>query len=247
MIAPDPTQPWNPLGIEREWERMLSAPTGLKRPLVVLSGWRSPAISGRLVASRLRRLTGAPRDMILPIAFWTQADFDRMVASALRCVQARWPDAGARSTPEIDVVGVSMGGLIARAAAAPAASRRHGSRLAISTLYTLGTPHRGAKLAQIIALDGAAKCMRPGSPWLARLDEALECAEYRIVPYARLNDLWVGARNSAPWGQDPIWFPGPRLGSHELITQDRRILIDIARRLRGEEPLAHPTGPPPQD
>jgi len=250
VIANHPNGPWDVEAIEKEWQRMLANPTGLARPLVVLSGWRSPAISGRSLAARLRRLTGADPEMVLPVSFWIHGDFDSMVATVIRRVERRWPAAahsGRTTSIELDVVGISMGGLIARAAAAPAAARRYGLRLAISTLYTLGTPHRGAKLANVIALDSAARCMRPGSPWLQRLDEAYECADYRTVAYARLNDHWVGAGNCAPWGEDPIWFPGPIFGSHELITLDKRILTDLARRLRGEDPIAHPIGPPPHD
>jgi pimeloyl-ACP methyl ester carboxylesterase len=149
VIAPEPTssRAWSPQEIEREWRRLRATPAGLSRPLVVFSGWRSPMIAGRTLAAKLRRLTGADSDMVLPVAFWTHWDFEAMIARALERIGRRWPtgrEGSGGSTLEVDVVGVSMGGLVARAAATPAASRRFGARLAIATLYTLGTPHRGA-------------------------------------------------------------------------------------------------------
>lgn len=247
MIATDPNHPLHPASIDREWRRLLDHPVGLRRPLVVFSGWRAPAWAAMNTAERLRRLTGAPRDMVLPVHFTFHNRFDSMLRCAIERVDAAWPTERAHSTVEIDVVGVSMGGLIARAAAAPATARHVGRRLAIANLYTISTPHRGARLARYIAPDAPARDMRPGSPWLARLDEALLCCEYNLVCYTLLNDLWVGATNTAPPGHHPIWFPGGLFGNHILVTLDRRILIDIARRLRGEEPAAVPNGPPPHD
>jgi hypothetical protein len=163
----------------------------------------------------------------------------------------------------VDVVAVSMGGLVARTAWAEPTEvgRNLGVRLNIKTLYTLGTPHRGAKIARWIHIDDAARQMIPGSDFLATMAQASpgigldgeaagadsgggEGGSYTIVPYATLRDSWVGAGNSAPEGQEPIWVPGRILLSHQLITLDRRILADLGRRLRGEAPLAGPSVPP---
>jgi pimeloyl-ACP methyl ester carboxylesterase len=246
VIATDPNHPLHPANIDREWRRLLDNPVGLQRPLVVFSGWRAPWWAAWNTAERLRRLTGGARDMVLPVPFTFHNSVDAMVRTAIDRVAEAWPTDG-RTTVEVDVVGVSMGGLIARAAAAPAAARHHGRRLAIANLFTVSTPHRGAKLARYIAPDTPAREMRTGSAWLARLDEALPCCEYNLVCYTLLNDLWVGARNTAPEGHCPIWFPGRLFGNHILVTLDRRIFIDIARRLRGEPPAACPNGPPPHD
>src|SRR5690606_31698393 len=105
----------------------------------------------------------------------------------------------------------------------------------------------GAKLAKLIAIDGAARSMKPGSPLLGRLNAEHERADYELICYARLNDTWVGATNSAPPGVNPIWVPGTLIASHQTITTDQRILADLGRRLRGEEPLARPGECPPRD
>jgi len=88
--------------------------------------------------------------------------------------------------------------------------------------------------------------MRPGSPFLVRLDERLPDADYEMICYARLRDWWVGARNAAPPGEHPIWVrASPFTMSHLLITRDGRILDDVCRRLIGEEPsLGAPSEPP---
>src|SRR5262249_49610350 len=135
-------------------------------------------------------------------------------------------------------------GLIARAAAAAGNGHR---AVRIARLFTLATPHRGAKITRWLRPDPLTAAMRPGSAFLSRLDEALTNAEYELVCYTRLGDSWVGATRSAPHGRDPFWTPGPPLLSHQTITLDRLIRTDIARRLRGEEPLALRASTPPRD
>ena len=81
------------------------------------------------------------------------------------------------------------------------------------------------------APDGASK---------AKLDEA----DYEIVPYAVLRDGMVGATNTAPPGQEPIWVSGRLFMSHLLIALESRIYTDVALRLRGEQPLGSPSEPP---
>jgi hypothetical protein len=128
-----------------------------------------------------------------------------------------------------------MGGIVSRHAARP---REDGRRLRVRRLFTIASPHRGARMATLPTLDRRQIDMRPGSPFLAELDGALEQADYELVTYARLGDAVVGAANSAPHGRDPWWVDCPPLGfAHLGAGHDHRILADIARRLRGEEPL----------
>jgi len=71
---------------------------------------------------------------------------------------------------------------------------------------------------------------------------------YELVCYARLGDAWVGSTNAAPEGMHPIWVEPIRfLPSHLAISADARIIDDIARRIRGEEPSLKVNGPPPRD
>lgn len=149
---------------------------------------------------------------------------------------------------EFDVVGISMGGLVARVLASP---QDGGPALRIKRLFMLATPHRGAKLARVVAPDRAARDMRPGSDFLGALDARLPSAGYELVCYAQLRDWWVGAGRAAPPGRVPIWTDtesvGARLFSHFQINFNRRVLRDVARRLRGEEPVARGGSWPPCD
>ncbi|TVQ30881.1 MAG: hypothetical protein EA376_11495 [Phycisphaeraceae bacterium] len=164
-------------------------------------------------------------------------------------MEARWPSSDPEWTTEVDVVAVSMGGLVARLGATEAfAEGEEGrKRLRIRRLFTMATPHRGAALADLLALDSAASDMKRDSLLLRALDEALPSSEYEIIPYARTRDWTVGASRAAPPDCEPIWVDGPAFLSHATIAMDGRILIDIARRLRGEWPLAFRGSAPPMD
>jgi pimeloyl-ACP methyl ester carboxylesterase len=161
----------------------------------------------------------------------------------IEAVNARWPSDHPGHTVEVDVVGFSMGGLVARFAAAPTRVTGFDRHLHVNQLYTLATPHRGARSA-FLDLDRAVVQMKPGAVFLADLDECRNECAYEIVPYAQTNDWIVGARNAAPPGQEPIWTAGTLTFSHFTITTNRRVLVDIARRMRGEGGLAEPSEPP---
>ncbi len=195
-----------------------------------------------MLARKLHRLVGSAQT--LAIAFPLHFRFESAAAYAVRLISERFPSPDTGATVEVDVVGISMGGLIARLAATPRASS---PRLRIARLFTLGTPHRGAKVAHLIRPDPTVRDMRPGSAFLQQLDDALPRAEYELTCYARLGDSWVGARNTAPPGQDPIWIRGPRFMSHVTISSDALIITDIARRIRNEPPLPVRASPPPRD
>src|ERR1043165_1221334 len=230
--------------LRAEWARMRTTPVGLVRPLVLFGGWRAMrwpvARFGRFLAG----LTGARPGQVRAIGFGLCGSFARACERAVGQVEAVWPSEDPERTVEVDVVAVSMGGLVARAAAMR--STGFGSvarrRLRIARLFTMATPHRGATLAKRIARDGCARDMRPGSEFLARLNGAAR--EYELICYARLNDWWVGASNAAPPEEPPIWIDAPPLFSHQVISPARSIRPDIARRLRGEEPLGRPSKPP---
>jgi pimeloyl-ACP methyl ester carboxylesterase len=232
---------------QAEWDRMKAQPKGLDRPLLVLDGWRQPDFSSWALAQTLRTLTGADKSAVLSASYLTRADLNVIADDVIGRVEKKWPSADPGWTTEVDVVGFSMGGIVARTAAMQREASRAGKRLRIHRLYTLATPHRGAKLAMRIALDQAARDMRPGTDFLKRLDEALPDCGYELVCYAHTNDIIVGARNTAPPGREPIWTQGTLFFSHMTTRLDRRILADLALRLRDEPPLALKASEPPCD
>ncbi len=226
-----------------EIARMLASKVPLQRPVLLLAGWRSPEFGGRVLAARLSELTCGDLDQFWPLAYPMRGDLKRIASMVAVKVHDRWPGEG-RETIPIDVVGHSMGGLVARLAAS---KNRPGTRLLIKRLFTLATPHRGARLATKIAPDPAARDMKPGSALIKRLDEELDDDPFELIPYAHCNDTWVGAKNTAPPGRAPYWTPGTRVFSHFSIHEDRLIQADIARRLRGEPPIAKRATSPPTD
>lgn len=241
---------------------MRAHPVALERPVLVSAGWRAWSWAPRGIVRALESITTTPERglRLLEHAFPTAPTMRSAATGMIRAAHDAWGtlDSGAElQTAEIDVVGISMGGLVARLAALePGARQAFGvdaslARLNIRRLFTLATPHRGAKLAGVVALDSAARDMKPGSDFLRRLDKAEADAggrPYEIVCYARLRDAWVGARNTAPRGAEPIWVstPGHDL-AHMMVSRDQRILLDVARRLRGEAPVAEAGSRPPGD
>lgn len=229
-----------------ELERQRASPIMPQRPIVVLSGWRALPFVSHSLARELNTHIGGPRDLYLPMSFWRHSRLTTMARRLVDRVQHHFPEDQPHRTREVDVVALSMGGIVARTAAAlPLENGQR--RLKIARLFTLGTPHSGAVLASRIAMDHAARDMKPGSPFLDRLNAGLNTARYELVCYARLNDTWVGARRCAPPGREPHWVEGPRLFSHLTISSDPRLIADIARRLRGESPLAQRPSHPPRD
>jgi len=242
----NPAFPATGAEIEAELERMRAEPVGIARPVVVLGGYRSPMPIAKGLAGRICELTGASRDEVVDLSYIFSDTVEGPARRAVALVDERFPSDDPEWTTEVDVVAISMGGLVARLAAAEPGLRGEpgGKRLRIRTLYSLASPHRGARLADWIRLDSACRSMKPGSAFLAQLDEAFAGRDYEVVPYAVLRDTWVGARHASPVGMEPIWVPGRVMLSHHLVSFNKRIQADLARRLRGEELLGQPSAPP---
>jgi pimeloyl-ACP methyl ester carboxylesterase len=235
---------------ETEVAHLESSPRPLPRPLIILDAWHHPPASAGGLRRRLLRLTGADDDATLAISFTVLFSIDAAARRTVNRIEERWPSDNPHETSEVDIVGYSMGGIVARYAAdlwddLPPDSRP-AKRLNIRNLYTIASPHRGARLARWIFPDRAAWSMRPGSNLLARLDAArAERERYNLICYTQLHDITVGATNTAPPGELPLWLPATGLFSHQTVRTNRHILLDIALRLRGEEPIATPGDPPP--
>jgi len=226
----------------------------LDRPIVVLAGWRSPPTVANWLAWRLAALTSGRLGDVLALSYTLHGDIERIARLVHQRVVGEFGtgviEDGSDGAPNsVDIVGVSMGGLIARRLAAWGVDADDGSkgRLRAVRIFTLATPHRGAELARWIRPDAASRAMRPGSAWLAALDKALVDREWSMVCYAHLNDRMVGATRTAPPGMVQLWTRGVRVFSHYATTQDRLILVDLARRLRGEPGLGEGGSVPPRD
>ena len=218
-------------------QKMEAEPAQLERPVVVLAGLFDPGIASWNLARQLRNLTGD--DRIISVAFPLTWNFDACRERAIASVEEAFPSEDAAWTTEVDVVGISMGGLVARYAAMEREEQDEPARrLRIARLFTIGTPHQGAALAAAPTLDARQRAMRKDSDFLKELNERHEDTEYQLYPYVRLGDRMVGAENAAPPGETPWWVPARFLQpDHLTAAMDPRIIADIARRLRGEFPF----------
>lgn len=217
---------------------MQRTPKPLERPVLVLAGYWDPGGGVHTTAEMLRAVTSTP-EMIIEVPFWSVRSWESCRDRALDRLEQRFPSPDEARTVEVDVVGVSMGGLVARFAAMARAESDPGRVLEINRLFTLATPHRGARLAWIASFDNRPFDMQAGSAFLARLDAELGARAYEVYPYVRLCDTIVGVENTAMTGETPWWVPNPPFeASHLNMPSDERLIADIARRLRGERPFA---------
>jgi hypothetical protein len=240
LLRVNPDFDASPEELARDLDRMARSPRPLERPVVVLAGWRSPACTPGSLARRLRELTSGNRSDFLVLAYPLTGDFERIVTHVRARVAARFPgEVGGRPAP-VDVVAISMGGLVARAAAIDRFAS--GPTLGMARLFTLSTPHRGASLARRIRPDSSARVMQPGSGTLATLDEALPSRTYELICYGQPRDWWIGDDTQAPAGMPLLWAdvrtPLFAPVSHFTVNRNELIIADIARRLRGEAPIA---------
>jgi hypothetical protein len=217
---------------------MREDPKALQRPLVVLGGIHDPGFIAGRVARSVRRTMG-PDDLVTAVSFTGRGTgtFDGCRDRLIEAVRSAYGPADGPATVEVDVIAFSMGGLVARHAARPRDDG--GMQLKVRRLFTISSPHRGARMAGLPTLDHRAVEMRPGSEFLAALDAELAKAPYELYAYTRLSDMIVGAENTAPPGRHPWWVANPPFAlAHLGAPHDPRIMADILRRLRGEEPLA---------
>jgi hypothetical protein len=217
------------------WCAMKDQPKALERPVIVLGGIYDPGIAAAHVADEIREIAGddAP---VLHIGFLDTGSFDRSARKVIEAVDKRFPSNDPNRTVEVDVVGFSMGGLVGRYAASDMYAASTGRRLQVKRIFTISSPHRGAKLAWVPTMDRRVIDMRADSDFIERLNA--EPRSYELFAYARLGDEVVGEDNAAPLGQTPWWLSKHTGFSHASAYSDTRIMADIARRLRGEEPFA---------
>jgi hypothetical protein len=225
--------------VNAELTRMRSNPLPLTRPVVIFSGYHTPAQVAWWMRAQLAQLTSGRSRDFLTVSYPTQTRIEQAAEQSLAMVRARWPD----EPMALDAVGISMGGLVARFAALAPHDRTHPlrptspspQRLPLARLFTFATPHQGSMRAELAAPDDAARDMKPGSPFLAALNR--HPRDYELVCYTQRGDNLIAPQAAAPPGQAPFAADGSRLMSHFTGSHNPWFLVDLARRLRGEEPL----------
>ncbi|MBX9736784.1 MAG: GPI inositol-deacylase [Phycisphaerales bacterium] len=249
--ADNAAYPATPSEIQAEYARLAATPPAqpLARPVVIIAGYHAPPLQPRALQERLTSLTSAPAHAFACLSYQHHIITDRVIDSLCDALASTHPRLIDTADPtrsiEVDIIGISAGGLFARALSLPRFGTQHRTLvLRPRRIFTIGTPHRGAILARDIQLDPMGLDLNTGSAFLKHLDTTPPPSPYDLTCYARLRDAWVGATNCSPPGQHPIWTPGLIACSHLSLTQDRRILVDLARRLRGESPWATASEPP---
>jgi len=224
---------------------MARDPQPLARPLLVLGGYLDPGFAAGTLARAFRRVTGDRR--IVRVNFFWRASIQSCREHVHAMLKRHLVDAGAppgapEAWPEVDVVGFSMGGVIARVAASELEPVPAPGPVRIARLFTLDSPHRGARMAEWPAPTLLQRELRAGSPLLRALD-GREAAgrSFALHPFTRFGDRVVGPERTAPAGMRPIGVRPPRFSpSHLAACRDPRLVAEIARHLRGEPPFADP-------
>lgn len=215
----------------------------LPRPIVVIGGYLDPAITATGLARWLRDASGEQR--ILAVHPGLALSFDGAASRVVAEVERYFPNDDPAWTAEVDVIGISMGGLVARHAAAPNDAGRR--RLRIGRLYTIAAPHSGAQAADWFGFIGTGLAMRSRSPFLKRLAERERLTDqddYPIVAYTRSRDYTVGYGASLPdhLAGETVHYEVPWYTSGHLFAfRDARLRADLLRRLR--EPVTRVSAP----
>ena len=243
----NPSFPLTPERAQEDLDRIAKAPQPLRRPIVILGGFADPGFGGLVVGNDLRHYL-PPDAKIVTVSFTFCDSFAACRDRVIAAVDREFPTGDRNETSEVDVIGLSMGGLVGRYCAAPDAP---GRRLRVHTLFTASSPLSGALRAErwphLLTMQ---KDMLPGSDFYRRLDDAERAvggAGYELVPYVRLGDTVVGPQYAAPNGRTAWWVPNPPGElAHVGAMTDPRILSDVLRRLRGEKPwTTQPAAPLP--
>ena len=213
---------------------VLTTPVELQRPVVIIAGFADPGVYSSLVARELRRMTSrSKRDFILP----TSNPFADIVESGARvAAQGRGAleDRGLDPSTPVDMVGMSMGGLVCRTSGSSLIE----CPIVIERLFTLGTPHLGAEIADHISPSVASSQMRPGSDFLERLGSQGIPSE--TMCFMMSGDTIIGAQRGVAPNATEYRLPGRPGEDHLHIMGDPLALLHIARSLRGEQGVLDP-------
>ncbi|WP_128379129.1 esterase/lipase family protein [Streptomyces cavernae] len=150
-----------------------SLPTEATPPVVLLHGF----IDNRSVFVLLRRsLAQHGRHQVESLNYSPMTCDIRTAAELLgRHIEEICERTG---QPEVDIVGHSLGGLIARYYV-----QRLGGDVRVRTLVTLGTPHGGTRVVPVMDAHPIVRQMRPGSAVIEELSEPAPNCRTRFVSF----------------------------------------------------------------
>jgi hypothetical protein len=242
------TNPSFDVGIEEAWaalEEMAAHPKKPQRPVLITGGWQGKDLDGIRTYKLAAKALGEENLIVVTYGGITTMS-DARTRTIQRVLEAAGPADAHGYTPKVDVIGISMGGTVARDAACP--PRGQGiddpHRLKIDTFYGISVPHRGVRLGVFGFYDSMAREMFRNSETNRRIEAYFKPGDYRIEDYGRLGDPWVGVENATVPGHYIRWLPNTTFGDAHLGFLDPRIVADIVKRIRGEEPFSTDTPAP---
>ena len=230
---PNPPLPETRAEAKAALREMAQHPAEARRPLVVLGGWGDFVWGmGATAETLLATLDGphAEAAVVQNHAFFGSFDANR--EKLIAAVDAAYPTDDPAKTVPVDVVGFSMGGLVARYAAMPEDRRGEPARrLNVVRLFTVShAAPRGADGVDVAAGGARARhAARQRLPRPARHRPArarLRAGRLRPQPGHDRRLAAGGAEGTElNWVPSPWWQRG-----HADAKKDPRILGDIARR-----------------
>jgi pimeloyl-ACP methyl ester carboxylesterase len=188
-------------------------------PVVLLPGYFENRLTLWLLKYRLERVLSVPVRAMKPVRYFT--GLETLALDYQRQIEAWMQEIGAR---EVDIVGHSMGGLLARYLAE---SGQLPDR--IRTVVTIASPHLGSALA-ILGLSRSMRQMRRGSAFLEKLNTSTAPGAVRMVGISSTHDNLILPWNCAlsPRGDNFII----RYRGHLTLIVSREVVRLIARELR---------------
>jgi triacylglycerol lipase len=156
-------------------------------PIVLVHGFAC----NRAVFTLLRR--GLRRRGFTHLVALNYSPLTTEVRDAAEALAARVEQVCAETgAPRVHVVGHSLGGLIGRYYV-----QRLGGDQRVDTLFTLGTPHRGTFVAQLLTCHPLVRQLRPGSELISELAEPAPGCRTRFVAfYSDVDQLVVPATHA---------------------------------------------------
>lgn len=188
------------------------------RPVIVLHGYAMNRANFVVLA---RRLGAAGLGPVLGFEYWS---LGRTRSAALRLAEYVEEVLATTGATEVDLIGHSMGGVVARYYVTLL-----GGDGKVANLVTLGSPHAGTDISSI-GLGAPAKELFLNSTMLQRLEAAPRPKHTKVtVIWSRSDALVPGATNARIEGADEVLYDD--LGHLTLLT-DRRVADQVIARLR---------------
>ncbi|MFJ6719414.1 MULTISPECIES: triacylglycerol lipase [unclassified Streptomyces] len=211
--------------------------TGQRPPVLLLHGFTD----NRSVFVLLRRALAA--DGMRRVETYNYSPFTRDLRATAGHLARRVEELCERSGQErIDLVGHSLGGLVARYYL-----QRLGGDARVRTLVTLGTPHSGTSVAPFMDAHPLVRQMRPGSEVMRELDAPAPGCRTRCVAFWSEFDALMTPPGTARLDHPDLIAENVLVTGigHLALPVHPTVIGAIRRTLDG--PLARPSQSPAQE